>query len=441
MRKLLKFLFIFPVLLPLSLLSAAAATEYDGNNYPDSYYIDYPGQWIIDGLDDKNDPLSLGIKALFENQKEDWEEKNALYQQARASVNNGECSPRGAHNFQEFERYLNHYLTYNTVEEIPGEEITSENWANPNYFYMQIRSQVFARYNGSGEAWVDLLNKGSLSYSSSFTQDMTQSPNDIYGVTGGVATYSNGVYSQTATVEQNGFNLDPTIGRAYVRIQNVYDGGEVAFYSTDPYFDVVIVQGQSVGESENKVKPLENESEIIVWMHFSSLNYNFTIFTDDFVFGGVPAPALPDIQFPQKTYIDNSTGDTITNNYYEEEKQYYNYYNNVISQIQNAGNATDFSFDMEWGLLNLPIGIVAGSLNALQYSETLEFHTYEHEFTLPGGETFTFPKMDLSLDPDEYVWLTPFRYLISLFILVGLAKCLWKMIQNIVNGGGEDNAN
>lgn len=437
MRKLRKFLRILLILLPFSVVSLASATEYDGNKYPDSYYIDYPGQWIIDGLSD-SDPVSIGIKALFENQKKDWEEKNALYNQISTSVDNGQCSPRGKRNFQEFDRYLNHYLTYNTIEEIPGEEITSENWANPNYFYMRIRTQALAQFDGSNPSWENILNKGSLSYTSTFTQDMSESPNDLYGINGGVATYSNGVYSQSVTLGESSFNLDSTIGRAYVDIQNVYNEGEVAFYSSDPGFEVVIVQGERVGDSENKVKALDGSSEIIVWLHFSSLNYNFTIFTDNFVFGGVPAPALPDIQFPQKTYIDNSTGDTVTNNYYEEEKQYYNYYNNVISQIQNAGNATDFSFDMEWGLLNLPIGIVAGSLDALQYSETLEFHTSEHEITLPGGEIFTFPKMDLSFDPDDYTWLTPFRYLISLFILVGLAKCLWKMISNIVNGGGEN---
>lgn len=440
MRKLRKFLRILLIILPFSIVGISYATEFEGNQVYDGAYIDTGDSHVQDG-DEFLNSIDTTIKGIMD--KLFFEGFSDIIDGFGQGVISGKkYSEIALQNYNEFIPFIEHYGTYGTINLIPGEEYTSDDWNIPHSvrFTKIDYAYSYRDYPEQGSFWSGYWSISELDVTDSYTYENI----DPWGAKI-IASWDNGKLSYNIDLS----NLDPGV---------IYESGlgiriETTFYSNQLGGIIRVVSPQAAGVFLNPIDNCTVTDGNTIHIDDNSGTFKFRQYLDDsqigyiqyywsdYVINEVPAYEPPVLQYPQRTYIDNSTGDTVTNNYYDEEVYYYNYMQSVINQIENAGSANDFSFDMDWGLLNLPIGIIATSLDALEYSPTLEFHTSAHEFTLVGGETFTFPKLDLSFDPNNYAWLTPFRYLISLFILVGLAKCLWKMIQNVVNGGGENNAN
>lgn len=336
-----------------------------------------------------------------------------------------------SHDFQstadDFLRYWNYVHYFGTRYSIPGADVSSNSWAHSAYLYVHLTSYFQWGADSGGPWWDITYNSPAMQYDTTVSKNLTDSPGDLYGFTSGSASYEDGVYKQVSTTS-GGFGIDRTIARVRVTLSSVYSSdllgeGDVAFYSNDPGFDVVVITGSELGDG--KVK--SDGHTIDVWLHFTDIDFTFTIYVDDFAIGGVTAPSVPTLEYP--SYINN--------NYYDKEVNYYNYMTNALDNILDEGVVSDFFEDTsDWGLLSLPPGLAVECLDALgSYSSVCEFHFDGLYLPIHGDTWFRVPPMHFEFDADDYDWLLPFRYLIALSLALTIAYWAYGLVCSALNWG------
>lgn len=403
-RKLRKFLRILLIILPFSILGFSYADDINGNsNYS------FPG---VAGLYD--DALD-GVKNVYE-----WLLYGSEYKSIEADYNAGRMSDAGRENFEKFSDFVNHMVTYGTIDEIPGEEFSSNTWQIPYEF--RITAQYSYSYVGYNDIyWTTYANLSPVDPTLSYSVSNT----DPWG-TAWLLSYQNG----KITYNFDFSNLDSGIkyeGDIRIQVYVYFNGypGIIRAVSPSPV-GTFLTSGLNCYITDGNTINIE-DGRIMFYAHVGNNSY-VQLYWSDYVINYVPPYEVPTFQYPSET----------NNNYYDKEVNEYNYYQTAVNKVYDAGRAENFTFDVDWGLLNLPAGVALGVLSSLgDYTPVCSFNVQSMTFDI-FGNNLTIPAMNFSFNADDYTWLLPFRYIISIFILLGLAKAFWHIISYMVNGGSDN---
>lgn len=329
-----------------------------------------------------------------------------------------------ADSVSEFLNYLHYVRYFGTSESIAGEDVNLDNWAMP--YELRVTIQFYFQYVNYPEQGYYFETAANLIIS-----DVTQTYEGVYNHPFGVNTvwkYENGKISYTIdSSNAQGIVVDDSLVRMQVISYSNSWQGYNSVVSPNPSGEFLVSIRDCEIENGNFVKI--NRSQYWYYAHLSSSDSWLKIYWSDYSQGGVTAPTVPHLFYP-------NSGDT----YFNEEVNYYNYMSNQMEMLEDSYSFTmedmEEFYDDDWGLLSLPSGIFLGMLDAMgEYSSVFSFHVNRISIWLPGNHYLTIPEMNTEIDLNDYPALLPFRYIISFFLLYRLSIMLWGIILSYVNNG------
>lgn len=403
MKKLRRFLRILLILLPFSILGICYADDH-GGGVSDVHVYNHGG-----GTAGGTDWTEHGGGLSTDDYDPAW------VSSMREDVDSFE--PDFSISAKKFLLWWDYFHKYGTTDSIPGDEFTSDTWQIPYEFRITVQ-YLYSYTNYEGSYWTNYAN-----IIVDPTIDNSVSGTDPWGTyytldySNGKLTYS---FDFSNLVSDITFENDIRVQtyayfNGYPGIMRVVSPSPVGTFLTAGS-NCYITDGNTVNIDTNPV---------MFYAHVGNNSY-IQYFWSDYIYGGVTAPETPILTYPTDT----------TNNYYDQEKNYYYYMQNAVDLIEDSASVSDFEFEYDWGLLSLPAGLIAGTLESLgEYSSVCSFSFNGIDFTLIGGEILSIPPMAFEFDADDYLWLLPFRYLIALSLLFVLSKQAWSLFSNIINGG------
>lgn len=410
-RKLRKFLRILLIILPFSCSTAFAVSEHAGGTAYGGTYYEY------------NDTA----QASWDNITYVHDRDPAWVTQMRKDVENSLLSPSFTAEARQFLLLWNYTHYYQTTENIPEQIVNADSYLPTNYYQV-----TFAmRPDGYPFYW-NIANQIGVS------SDVHSSGN----LSAPFATGTYDFYNGNFEINVESFDAD-NADEIKLTINSFYGlQGNFTDISTNAY-SVTITEGSATYENGRLYYNDNNSVSLVALFHINDNGqYRFN-FLSETVTPEIVAPETPDLTYPTQTYYDNSTGDTVTNNYYDKEINYYNYMTNAVDVLEDRADVNYFEEQTQngfsWGLLSLPAGLTAGMLEALgEYSSVCKFSTQPMSLNILGGHYLHIPAMSFSFNADDYPWLLPFRYIIALSILFVLCKQGWILLANVINGGTGD---
>ena len=411
MRKLRKFLRILLIILPFSVSTAFAVSEHAGGTSYGGGYNEYH--------DTTN--VSWDNITYIHDRDPSW------VTQMRIDVANSALSPSFTAEARQFLLMWNYTHYFGNLDNQPEQIVNADSYLPVNY------SQVTWAMRPSGYPFYwNIANHQGL------TADTRLSGQTDTTFTVGTYDYYNGafiIHIDSYPMEQAD-EIKVTISGIY-GIKNRFTD-----ISTNAY-SVTITEGN--GRYENGRLYYDDNASIslVALFHVNETgDYRFN-FLSESITPEIVAPEAPELTYPTQTYYDNSTGDTVTNNYYDKEINYYNYMTNAVDVLEDKANFDYFEEQTQngfsWGLLSLPAGLFAGTLEALgEYSSVCSFSSQPMSISILNGHYLHIPAMSFSFNADDYPWLLPFRYLIALSLLYVLCRQGWILLANVINGGTGD---
>lgn len=411
MRKLRKFLRILLIILPFSVSTAFAVEQHAGGNSYGGGYNEYHDT----------------AEASWDNITYIHDRDPSWVTQMRIDIANSLLSPSFTAEARQFLLMWNYTHYYGSLENQPEQIINADSYMPVNYY------QVTWAMRGEGVPFYwNIVNEIGISADTRITGET-------------FATYAEGTYdfyNGAFTVHIDNFPL-ASAEELKVTISGINGiAGRFTDISTNAY-SVTIIEGNGSYENGRLYYDDNDVVSLVALFHPNTDgDYRFN-FLSESITPEIVAPETPELTYPTQTYYDNSTGDTVTNNYYEKEINYYNYMTNAVDVLEDKADANYFEEQTQngfsWGLLSLPAGLTAGMLEALgEYSSVCRFSTQPMSISILNGHYLHIPAMSFSFNADDYPWLLPFRYIIALSILFVLCKQGWILLANVINGGTGD---
>ena len=305
-------------------------------------------------------------------------------------------SASGRENINKYFSFKNFGLSRGNYNSISGSEISSNNWGVPVNIF--IRPHLYFDYDGNGSWFTGMANLTSPTYVNTTSVSYSGSPYDIYGYDGSMSYY-NGLVTLHGTITDNtGFNIDHDMVRFDVKLEGLYDQGQVALtsdYKGTTFFTPI--SNCSI-DDQGLITPTSPNNDIIeFYVHCNSAALcSFKIWTYNFSNGGVTAPDLPIYSMPDPTDPN-----------YETERKNYDYFTTETDRILDEYDIDSFMNDIRntfddtpWLFYPIEFYNEVATVLTDNYSDTFDFTLEEMDFSIIA-DGFVIPHKEFHFDPDE----------------------------------------
>lgn len=320
------------------------------------------------------------------------------------------------------ERNLNKYFSYKyygalrgSRESVPSVTVSSDNWANAqDIFVTYFRPEFFAAYDDPSTGGYLFLNGYANDfYLGSGSYDYSVSPYDIWGISGN-GSYINGTFDINCNITQTDFNLDESLTRFNVRLDNLYNKSEIAVFSPD-LVRIQPLSNCSVRDTYVITPDDSNNGDINFYVYVSSVDTEVKLYTENFYSGGVTAPETPIFEVPDPSSPT-----------YETDKAIYDYVVTETDRLLDIYDIDTFMSDVletfddtPWLFYPIQFYNEVAEVLTENYSDTFDFTLEEMNFSFIA-DGFFIPHKEFHFDPDT---------------LPTVVKSLFRMFQWILTFG------